>query len=169
MSAKTLYQKNSSEISPFSYFLNRLSRTCGNSKENKSIDDDIDKPDCEELFGDKFGIAETQLANHQQQQQQQQQQQHYEDRSSSNSSNSINYLRQKQPQQRLPTSITINNVDMSSSKNEENDFFNPNRLSAKITVDVTVEFDGENNFKSQKMSKNDVRTTAMDCEKKQFL
>jgi len=146
------------------HLFNRLSRSRGNSKENKSIDDDIDKPDCDELFVDKIKTAESQLAR----QQQQQQQQHYEDRSSSNSSNSINnYLRQKQPQQRLPTSTTVNNVD--TSKNDEEDFFSPNRLSAKITVDVTVEFAGENTFTSQKMTKKDRTTAAMECENKQFL
>ncbi len=109
------------------YHFNRLGQTCVTSKKNKSsTEDDIDKHDCDdlEIFADKIETHRHQLE--------------HDDQGSNSSKNSNSNFHLQ------TTRIQTNRSAVETSQIEEEEFFNPNRMSAKITVDVTVEFEREN-------------------------
>ena len=108
-----------------------MGQTCVISKKNKSsTEEDIDKAGCDdlEIFAEK-------IETHRQQEEE-----HDQGSNSSKNSNS-NFHRQI----RIPTNRGV----VETSQKEEDEFFNPNRVSAKITVDVTVEFERENVYTSK--------------------
>lgn len=113
-------------------FFYRLSQNCGR-KSKSGNETDVDRPDVDELeiFENKI---ESVTQNH---------------RSLQDEQNlSTNFHRQ--PKMSTSNSILVahNDVDVDVDIDEE-DFFNPNRVSAKITVDVTVEFERENIYKTK--------------------
>ena len=133
--------------------INRLSQTRASFQKGKSSEEDIHKPDFHDLdlFSEKIQNAESSSQQHQQLQQHQQ-----------SLDSADNYLKPKyMPTKSLemtkhkPTR-SLRSLEM--TKKEESEFFcSPNRISAKITVDVTVEFERQNNLFQSKI--DDTRPT----------
>ena len=122
--------------------INRLSQTRASFQKGKSSEEDIHKPDFHDLdlFSEKIQNAESSSQQHQQLQQHQQ-----------SLDSADNYLKPKY----MPTR-SLRSLEM--TKKEESEFFcSPNRISAKITVDVTVEFERQNNLFQSKI--DDTRPT----------